>query len=162
MKKCWILIVVLLMLTGCGSVETFETLGSIPHQPSSKPVEQKVSVQLPKDAAEQTGEDNGTMYLCDDYTILMQTLASGDMNATIRTLSGYSQDQLMVMESGTEKVRRYDWVWTSVGEEGDIVCRATVLDDGNYHYCLCTMANAEASGGLTEEWNDLFGSFRLE
>jgi hypothetical protein len=49
-----------------------------------------------------------------------------------------------------------------MGESGQLVCRAAVLDDGNYHYCLTAVAPAANAGELSEQWNALFASLRLE
>ncbi len=163
MKKFWILVVLLCMLTGCGSLEAMETLGSISHQSPVIPEKKPVHLQLPAEAAENTwqGEED-TLYVCEDYTISLRTFAAGDLTATVQSLSGYKPEQLTVMQSNAGKVKRYDLVWTAVGENGDMVCRGAVLDDGNYHYSLCVMAEASQCGELAEEWNTLFHSFRME
>ncbi len=163
MKKCWILVVLALCLTGCGAVETFETLGNIQHQPPSNPELRKILLELPGDAAEPVAQTGGnTVYICDEYTIALQTFASGDMNATVRSLCGFIPSQVTMMESRCGDHSRYDWVWTAAGEGGDVVCRCAVLDDGDYHYSLCVMAEAAEAGSLSGEWNKLFASFCLE
>ncbi len=163
LKKLCILLIFMLLLTGCGSWQTFETLGTIPQQSPTQASKQTIAIQLPEDAAQDTWQGEGeTMYICDDYTISMKTFASGDLRATIQRLSGYKPEQLTIMQSSAGKAGRYDWVWTAVGENGDLVCRGAVLDDGHYHYCLSVMAEASVSGELTKEWNELFSSFRLD
>ncbi len=163
MKKCCFLIVLSLLLTGCGAVPTFETLGTIEHQSATTPSVAQVMVELPEDAAQDVFQsEQETLYSCEDYTISMRTMVSGDLQSTIKTLSGYSPDKLTVMESASGQTSRYDWVWTAVGEDGDMIGRGAVLDDGSYHYCLCVMAQADLAGSLSQEWNELFGSFRLE
>ncbi len=163
MKKSWIIVVLSLLLTGCSGTPTFETLGTIAHQSTTVPAKAQVMVELPQDAAEDVFQGEAqTIYSCENYTITMQTLQGGDLKATIRTLSGYEPDQLTVMESVSGKADRYDWVWTALAEEGDMIGRGAVLDDGNFHYCLCVMAKAEDAGELAEQWNTLFRSFHLE
>ena len=56
---------------------------------------------------------------------------------------------------------RYDFVWTAAGEDGLQLGRACILDDGNYHYALTTMAQEETSGQLREVMQDMFDSCRL-
>lgn len=162
-KWLWCLLLVCL-LAGCGSAETFETLGQVQHQSDGEAALRQVVLTLPEDAALSASDtDQGfTMYDCADYTILMQTFSSGDMTSTIRALTGFSSEKLTVLESACGDHARYDWVWTAVAEEGDLVCRGTVLDDGDYHYCLCVMAEADEAGELTSQWNALFGSFCLD
>lgn len=161
MKKLLLLVLLSAILTGCSAAPTFETLGQIQHQPEAAPMAADVQLALPASAALEVFGGTDKVYECDGYTLVLQTRASGDLSATVRSLSGFLPEKLTVMESAAENVRRYDWVWTAAGEGGDLICRASVLDDGNYHYCVYTMAPAQAAGKLTEEWNGLFASFRL-
>lgn len=163
MKKIWLIVGMMVLLAGCSSVETFETLGDISHISATEPAQRKVMLTLPADAALDAAiQDPGaSMYACDGYTMVLQMFDAGDMEATIRALSGFSPKDLTVMESVCGDHIRYDWVWTAAAEEGDLVCRGTVLDDGNYHYTLCVMAQAATAGELTQAWNDLFASFCL-
>ncbi len=162
MKNCWLIILIAALLSGCTG-GSFETIGSVPQTPSTVPAMAQILVQLPQDAAADVlaGEEQ-TFYSCDTYSIFMQTLEAGDLQGTVTTLCGYSPDNLMVLRTFSGSADRYDWVWTSAGEEGDLVGRAAVIDDGSYHYCLWVMAQAEEAGALSQEWNDLFGSFCLE
>ena len=162
MKKCLILFLLSLMLAGCSTKETFETLGNVQHQPDNIPMAATVQLSVPESAVVETfGGGLDTVYYCKDYTLVLQTLSSGDFSGTVRKLSGFSPEKLTVMESSIGQVKRYDWVWTAAGEGGDVLCRASVLDDGNYHYCLYTMASAQNAGALAGEWNELFSSFCL-
>ncbi len=163
MKKIVIIILMLCLLAGCSDAATFETLGNIPQQPSTEPVRQQVVLELPEEAAEDvfSGEEE-TLYVCQDYTISLKTLSSGDLSGSIQGICGYEKEKLTVLESSVGELARYDWVWTSAGEAGDLVGRAAILDDGNYHYCLTVLAPAEESGELAKQWNALFRSFRLE
>lgn len=162
MKKILLLILVVFVMTGCSAAETFETLGQIQHQQDALPTMASIQLSLPESAAEQTfGGGSDTVYECEGYTLVLQTLVAGDFDRTVRTLSGFSPEKLTVMESMMEQGKRYDWVWTAAGESGDLVCRASVLDDGNYHYCIYTLAPAQSAGTLAEEWNTLFSSFCL-
>ena len=162
MKKCWVIGVLVLFLTGCGASEVFETLGNVVHEGGELPAAAEVAVQLPEEAAAEVfGSAEGTLYECEGYTLVLQTLASGDFARTVRTLSGFQPEKLTIVESRAGEAKRYDWVWTAAGEDGDVRCRATVLDDGNYHYCLSAVAEAENAGQLTAQWNELFSSFCL-
>ncbi len=163
MKKILLIVMLLVTMAGCSAVPTFETLGNIPHGPSGAQTPAQVLLELPEEAVEDVfaGEEE-TLYTCRDYAIAMKTLSAGDLSGTIKSLSGYDKTQLTVMETSSDQASRYDWVWTSTGEEGDLLGRAAVLDDGRYHYCLWVMAPAGKAGELAQEWNALFSSFRLE
>ena len=161
MKK-WILLFCCLLLTGCAR-PTFETLGDIPHQQVDAPVSRKILLELPEEAVQAVWESDGeAMYLCEDYTVHLQTLSGGDLNATIRSLSGFDRKNLTVLESRCGDHDRYEWVWTAVGEGGDELCRCVVLSDGDFHYALTVSAAADTVGMLTEQWNSLLSSFCLE
>lgn len=164
MKKWLVILVGMLFLTGCGSVETYETLGDVAHLSPTAAQMQQVVLTLPQEAALAVSGGDGevTVYECDGYMIQLQTFASGDFSKTIRALCGFDPDALTVMESACGDHTRYDWVWTAVAEEGDVVCRGAVLDDGGHHYSLCVMASAEDSAALAAQWNGLFASFCLE
>lgn len=162
MKKCIIVLFFVLLLTGCSAAQTYETLGDVEHVSATLPDPQQIMLQLPTDASVLTSAANeGTMYLCGDYTILLQTLQSGNLPATVQTLSGFTPERLTMLQSRCGNHDRYDWVWTAAGEAGDTLCRAAVLDDGVYHYALTVMASAEDAGSLTDDWNELFSSFCL-
>lgn len=161
MKKIGVILLCLCLLTGC-SEAVYETLGNVEHVSATVPQGRNVVLTLPSDAAVLTASGGDTMYVCGDYSLALQTLAGGDLQATIRSVSGFDKGQLTVMETKCYDHKRYDLVWTAAGEGGDTVCRAAVIDDGNYHYCLTAMADAATAGTLKESWNDLFGSFCLE
>ena len=93
-----------------------------------------------------------------DYEIMVETLASGDLNDTIRTISGFEKDQLTVLQTQQADTDRYDFVWTTAGERGERLGRAVILDDGNYHYCMTALRDAEESIIV---WQEVFSSFAL-
>lgn len=161
MKKIQCVFATLLLLCGC-SAPVYETLGDVAHISSTLPPARQMKLQFPADAAIMTASGTDMLYQCGDYTICLQTMASGDLAATVRSLSGYEPPQVTLLETACSDHTRYDWVWTAAGEAGDVICRAAVLDDGKHHYCLSVSADAQKAGLLTESWNQLFGSFCLE
>lgn len=162
MKKCWIVICLALVLSGCAAADTFETVGDDLLQPVIAPVK-KLELDLPASAAApvMSRDDGGKLYLCEGYDLTVQILDGGDMNRTARALCGFSADALTMVETVSDGVKRRDWVWTAAGEGGDHIGRAAVLDDGTYHYCVTVMASAENAGGLEKEWDGVFASLQL-
>lgn len=159
-RMVWIVLMVLL-LTGCGGEETLETISDELILPVMAQPEE-ILVELPGEAAMPAMEsDNGRIYLASDYEIYIQTLESGDLEKTIQTLSGYDKDDLTVMETGLDGISRYEFVWTCAGEQGDRIGRAVVLDDGNYHYTMTVLRNADSTENSQIVWNDVFRSFVL-
>lgn len=162
MKKMWMIAALSLLLCGCAA-ETFETLGAVEHEPAAEPAMATVLLTLPDTAsAEVFSAEDGSLYDCGDYVLTLQTLPAGDVSRTIKELSGFEVDRVTVLESGLGETRRYEWVWTAAGEGGDVLCRAAVLDDGSYHYCLCLMARSTQVGALQAQWSEILRSFALE
>lgn len=162
MKRLWIIGVLMMMLCGCAPVEDFETMKDVyALQKLSDPAQ--ISLALPADAASPVMEsENGKLYFCDGYEIMVQTLAAGDLNRTLQSLTGYTRDALTVIETANDQIRRYECVWTAAGEAGDQVGRAVIMDDGSYHYCVSVMAHALESGSLQETWQELFTSVKIQ
>ena len=161
MKKiCWLLLVALL-LCGCSTREVLETVSDewivpVMAQPG------EILVDLPGEAAMPAMEsDTGRMYLASDYEIYIQTLEAGDLEKTIQTLSGYDREDLTVMATSADGISRYEFVWTCLGETGERLGRAVVLDDGNYHYTMTVLRNADMTETSQIVWSDVFRSFML-
>ena len=161
MKKCIVLLLLTALLAGCGAKETFESVEDvIPVAPVHSP--QQFYVSLPDAAATPTFQDDSSeLYVYQNYTISKQILESGDMEKTIQTLTGQPSESLDVIKTFSEDCDRYDFVWTAAGEEGLQVGRACILDDGNYHYALTTMAKEESAGELRDTLQGIFESCKL-
>lgn len=159
MKKLLFLMLALL-LGGCASRETFETVEDWYYTPAVSAA--AVRVELPEDAAVATQSDGGSLYLCDGYSLCLQTLEGGDLNRTLQTVTGFPIEKLQLLGTATEDTKRYDFVWAAAGEGGDQLCRGAVLDDGSYHYTLCVIAQAEEAGKLEACWQEIFRSFTLD
>lgn len=159
MKKCVLLLLLALALTGCAAEETYETISDEILVPAmAQPRE--ITVSLPGEAALPAMEsDNGRAYLCQDYEVYLQTLEAGDMDATVRTLSGYDPEALTVMETEQEGLKRSEFVWACAGETGDRIGRAVVLDDGYYHYTLTILRDAATTETSQISWDEIFSSF---
>lgn len=162
-KRIIWLVLTMTVLWGCAAQETFETVGDDVLAPVMGPMRQVV-LALPSEAATPVmGDGDGSMlYLCDGYSLAVQTLEGGDIHATIRDLSGFDMEALTVMKTVGDDADRYEWVWSAVGEGGDQLCRAAVLDDGSYHYCLTAIGDAELEDRYQLQWEGVFGSFALE
>ena len=163
MKKVILLLIVSVMLTGCKGAQTYETMDDILLQPVMERSGQ-ITLALPESASLEVleSEDGGKLYLCDGYTVTTQTLAGGDMNRTIQTLCGYSQDSLTVMRRQEGDWKRYEWIWVCAGEGGEQLGRGVVLDDGKFHYCVTAMSDASSAGALEPEWDGIFASVEVE
>ncbi len=163
MKKGWILAVLAagLMLWGCQAEPTLETIAdewvqSVMAQP------RQISVNLPDGALAPVLEsDSEQVYLSDDYEIIIETLSAGDLNATVEHLSGYSRDNVTLVRTQQGDADRYEFVWASAGENGDRLGRAVILDDGDFHYCMSVLRDADTTKTSQIVWSDVFDSFSL-
>ena len=159
MKK-WMLLLLMILLTGCGAEETFETVADelvlpVMAQPRF------VCVDLPGETALPVIEnDHGRIYICNDYEIILQTVESGDLESTIQMVSGLSEENITMVETGSEDTQRYEFVWAAAGEGGDQTGRAVILDDGNYHYCLSALRST-GNEKTQINWDQVFSSFQL-
>ena len=162
MKKFLLLAGLMLLLTGCGSQETFETVTDDYVQPVMAQMQQ-ILVSLPVDATVEVLENDnqGTIYLCDGYTVTVHTAEAGDLEKTLYTATGFSAENLPVIQTKYGGVTRTDSVWTAAGENEEQVGRVAVLDDGSYHYVLTCMTDASKMEELQPVWGELFDSFRL-
>ena len=161
MKKVLFLLLISLVLTGCGARETYETIADVQVVPAmASPRE--IAVRLPEDAVAPVLDGVGEqVYLCEDYEILVEILESGDLTETVRHLSGYDKKDLTVMETFLDGISRYEFVWACAGEVEDRIGRAVVLDDGAYHYCLSLIRDASTTESSQIVWDDIFSSFDL-
>jgi len=149
------------LMAGCAQQETFETVADEWAQPvMASPRE--ISVRLPEGAvAPVLDSDSEQVYLCDDYELILETRTSGDLNGTLQALTGYGKDALTVLQTQWDDVARYDFVWTSAGENGDVLGRGVILDDGQYHYCMSVLRDASDTKKSQIVWSDVFQSFAL-
>ena len=161
MKKLLLLSLLVLLLSGCAVEDTVETVSDeIVQSVMAQPRE--VAVNMPGELSMPAMEsDSGRMYLASDYEIYIQTLDRGNLNATIQTVSGYAQEDLTVMQTSFDGVDRYEFVWTCAGETGDRIGRGVVLDDGDYHYVMTVLRDADTTENTQIVWNDVFRSFQL-
>lgn len=161
MMKMWLLALLALCLTGCGEAEVFETVDDGTVLPVlAQPRE--ASVTLPEDTVLPVMEtDNSTLYMCRDFDVQVQTLDGGDLDATLRQVTGQGAEDLTVITTEAGEFACYEFVWTAAGEAGEQVCRGQILDDGNYHYVLTAMTDAELVYEYQEIWNGMFESFAL-
>lgn len=161
-KRMLVLVMILCMvLSGCSAAETFEQLKDV--YASAPPAEvREISLTLPEDAALSVmSTDAVRMYLGESYEVLTETMESGDLNKTLRKITGYSTEQLTIMELKDVDFNRYLCAWSTVTEEGEKVGRCAVLDDGNYHYCLTVLVPAAEAGRLQKVIDSILTSYTL-
>lgn len=155
-------LLVFLLLTGCGAQPVFEKVEDPWVEVDVK--QKELVVKLPSDAASPVlqSPETGRLYLCNGYVLTLQTLSGGDLDATMRQITGFSKEQLTYMQTRDGAVDKYSCVWSSAGEDGDHVGRAVILDDGSYHYAVTVMADFASAGELSDTWQALLNSVTLK
>lgn len=162
MKKLWVILLIALLLAGCGKGKTLETVSDVLTEPVVATV-QHIRVNLPPEISTPAlqSQENGTLYLCDDYSVTVQTLQSGNLEQTIRTVTGLDKESLQIQSTQQGSAKRHQFVWVTTGEEGTQVGRTCILDDGAYHYVLTAMAEETAAQQVQTVWKEIFASFCL-
>ena len=162
MKKLLVIPIIAILLAGCGKEKSMETVADVQDTPVVATV-QRIQLQLPPELSTPVLQDDGAgeLYLCDNYSLTVQTVASGDLQKTIRNATGMDKNDLQIQQTRQKDVMRYQWIWTANGENGIQVGRGCVLDDGNYHYVLTALADEAVAGQVQQEWRGIFTSFRL-
>ena len=160
MKKLFLILAMLCLLTACAGEKTLETVEDVYAPQETDP--KLVHLTLPEEAAAQTlSSAAGQLYLCNGFTVTVQTFRGGDLNRTVKETTGYTLDRLTLMETAKDSVTCYRLSWVSLGEGGDQAARTLILDDGCYHYAVTVMAPAENAGALTDTWQEIFASVSL-
>lgn len=160
MKRILIVALLVMLLTGCGAEPTFETVADQPDlQVSAQP--KQILLELPKDAKLQTGEQGDKLYLCDGFTVSLQTVEAGDLDKTLRTTTGYNREDLTLMQMQGTDGKHYRCVWAAAGEGQTQVGKTYIVDDGNYHYVLTVMVPEETAGQLASQLQDIADSFQI-
>lgn len=159
MKKMYVILLIVILLSGCAPAETFETISDVDMSAVIGSA-QTLQVRVEEDAYSMQGE-TGTIYLCDGYTVTVEVLPGGNLNGTLQALTGFGLDELTVIETAAMGIVRYECVWSAAGECGDVVGRIVIMDDGRYHYCVSVNADAEDAGALQAQWEEILSTIRI-
>ena len=160
MKKLCLMMALVCLLAGCGAEQTLETVAD--EQVLSQSAARQIHVELPEETVLPVMQtDTGELYICRDFEVSVQTLPGGDLNRTVETISGFGAGDVTVMETESNSLTRYDFVWSCAGETGPEVGRASVLSDGTWHYCLTVMTAEKNAAGYQEIFNGMFESFTI-
>lgn len=162
MRKLCMLACLCILFAGCSQQKQYETL-SDPCLTEEQQAPGVIQISATDDlAAPVIQTENGDrLYIADDYTVTIQTMAGGDLNATLKSCTGFGRDRLTVMETEKDGMKRYDCAWTAAGEESQSVGRITILEDAGYHYVLTVTAPGSEIDAMTAAWQELSDSFSI-
>lgn len=160
----WKLLPVLaaVLLAGCAQKPALETVNDVWTEPVAAPVMGQVQVIWPEDAAQTTMYEADGLQICvgEDYELRCETVAGGDLNRTLKAITGFDRESLTVLSTTDAGVKRYESAWCTESEQGTLVGRTVILDDGAYHYTLSALVPQEQANGKNEGFATL-ESFRL-
>ena len=160
MKRILLVLLMSLLLAGCAEAELGETVADVWQEAVTVAAPRETRLELPGEAVACAMEsDTGRLYFGDGYEVMVQTLSSGDLDATIRALTGFDREDITVLQSQSDP-KRWEVAWASAGEGGERLGRGVVLDDGNYHYCLTVLQDAD-DDDCQIIWSQVFNSFEL-
>lgn len=160
MKRILLVLLMTLLLAGCAEAELGETVADVWQEAVTVAAPRETRLELPGEAVACAMEsDTGRLYFGDGYEVMVQTLSSGDLDATIRALTGFDREDITVIQSQSDP-KRWEFAWASAGEGGERLGRGVVLDDGNYHYCLTVLQDAD-DDDCQIIWSQVFNSFEL-
>ena len=160
MKRILLVLLMSLLLAGCAEAELGETVADVWQEAVTVAAPRETRLELPGEAVACAMEsDTGRLYFGDGYEVMVQTLSSGDLDATIRALTGFDREDITVIQSQSDP-KRWEFAWASAGEGGERLGRGVVLDDGNYHYCLTVLQDAD-DDDCQIIWSQVFTSFEL-
>ena len=160
MKKILLILAAVFLMSGCTATvfETVDDLNDV--QAMAKPA--TLLLDIPDEAAAPAMEGaSGKLYFCGDYDIAVEVNPSGKLDSTLQTLTGFTKDELRLVQTNRCGVDCYESAWSAAGEAGDHVGRVLILDDGSYHYCVSIMALAENAGAYADAWNEILESVAL-
>lgn len=160
MKRILLVLLMSLLLAGCAEAELGETVADVWQEAVTVAAPRETRLELPGEAVACAMEsDTGRLYFGDGYEVMVQTLSGGDLDATIRSLTGFDREDITVLQSQSDP-KRWEFTWASAGEGGERLGRGVVLDDGNYHYCLTVLQDAD-DDDCQIIWSQVFNSFEL-
>ena len=161
MKKIVLVLLCMLCLTGCSAEETMETIAD-DMAISAGAVASEIGISFDDtDAALFCGADGSKLYLCDGYSVVVQTLEGGDIAKSVQTITGFAKENLTVMQTEKDGLLSYEYAWCTTGEGEDQICRGLILDDGAYHYAVTVMADYTQAGQLQDTWQSILDSVIL-
>lgn len=160
MKKWLLILCCVFFLAGCNS-EVFETVND-PNDVEAMATPAQLLLELPEDAAVPVmNTSGGKLYFCDGYDVTVEVLSSGDLDETLRFLTGFGRSELEMLQTKRCGVDCFEGVWSAAGEAGDQVGRFVVLDDGSFHYCVTVFAPAHNAMESMESWYEVLDSVKL-
>ncbi len=162
MRIMLLVICMFALLTGCGTVETFENISDEVITPVSS-VQYELKLTLPEGAAEPVMEsgEGGELFCCENFWISTNILPGGDMERTLKEVTGLEKNALRGVQTMDGAYKRFECVWTAAGEGKEQVCRSVILDNGFNHYAVTASCDYDMAGVLPKDIQSVLDSVML-
>ena len=140
MKKIACLLLIVLLLSGC-SRPAWETVeDEMPEVPAAQWLDETYTIEIgvPADTELLESKEDWKVYSTQNGEFEVETrkfLASG-LGDAVKTLTGYSQEQLTIMETSRFDLPEYQFVWVTQTQQGSRLCRADLVMDGADCYAV--------------------------
>jgi len=140
MKRVGCLVCLFTLLTGCGQ-PVWETVNDIVLSEPVKAWQEEAYVMqlgVPEEAKLILENDSGCIYSTANAELEIETrtfLASG-LEHAVKTVSGFSQDELTILQTTRFDLPEYQFAWVSQTEQGARLYRADLIMDGTSCYCV--------------------------
>ena len=154
------------LLCACVSnIPVWETVDDEVVLPTSARGPSSIVFSVPEGAVRQTFSQNGApqVYTAPDgsYEITAAVFTESDPNAVIASLTGFDAASLQIVTTTRFGLPEYQFAWTSVSDEAELLHRAAVLSDGPYCYALCISRNADSGTQYDSIQQSVFATFGL-
>lgn len=150
------------VLCGCAAEPVYETIADSWEQTAPAASPGKMEVPLPEGAEMEVMEALGdSYYRVGNWELWTKVLTGGDVQKSFEALSALDVRGLTVLERDRGDLRCYETTWAVTSEEGGQVVRAGILDDGNYHYCICLSAPEDEAGDAGQVFSEVFQAVRI-
>ena len=164
MKKGICLALIMVMLTGCAAEPVYETIGNAWENAEPVGAPGQITLSFPEGTQMEAmdAEDGAKCYRYGDYEIRTETFSSGDISATLAAITGMDAGQLTVVRRELNSMDCYETAWSAMGEEGMVIGRTMVADDGAYHYCVSILLPEDQSNRAEAVFSQIIDSVQIQ
>ena len=165
MRVIGILGILLVLLTGC-SLPVWETVDD----PSfSEPVSAwqentyEILLGIPEGTSLLAEHDGSALYTTEhgELEIETRTFLAPDLAHAVKQLSGFAQDQLIILKTQRFGLPEYQFAWVSQSDQGMRLYRADLVMDETCCYAVVCSSLEEAGDYAAFQARQVFGTFGL-
>lgn len=164
MKMICLILLICVLLSGCGTAAVWETVDDfMPEVPASSWLDeaQVIEITLPSNAVLAEEGEGCRLYEADGLQVETNTFLASDLRAAVKHLSGYEEDQMMILQMERDGLPEYQFAWYAQTEEGGRLYRADLVMEGMTCYAVVCSTPEEAGDAYEIQSRQVFASFTL-